>query len=336
MSGPFNITHTDAPIGLLLELEIEEMGDLAVEVTRIVGTKAPLAELLNAVRHADVILNSLTVIDGRVIDAAIRCRGIIRYGVGFDNIEVAAATERGIVVANVRDYCTDEVANHTIMFLLALARKLCPLDANMRGGGWNKGAALPQAVYGETLGIVGLGRIGRAVARRAEALNLRILAYDPYVDGVTMGDHHVEKVDLDTLLRESDYVSLHADLNDETRHLIGRRELALMKPSAYLINTARGPEVDTQALIGALNEGQIAGAATDVYDEEPLPAGSPLRSIENLLMTPHSAYFSSQSLVKLRKEVGRAAAAILRGRWPKFVVNPEVAKKVSLQPYDGP
>ena len=285
--------------------------------------------LIANLRDADVVLVNAAPITRRVMEAMPRCRCVVRYGVGVDNVEVAAATELGIVVANVVDFCTEEVANHALLLLLACAKRLLPLDADMRAGHWRRTplAGMPP-IWGQTLGIIGLGNIGRSLARKALALQMTLLGYDPYVQPQTLDG--VRLVGLRELLAQSDFVSVCAPLTAETRHLIGAAELALMKPSAILINTARGPLVDEAALVEALRSGRLAAAGLDVFEEEPLPADSPLLGLANVVLTPHTAGISEASVRRVKTEVGQAAAAVLSGRWPKSVVNPNVRPRVAL------
>jgi len=309
------------------------------------GEKAPLVEvgavvlptwaqdedgLIANLREADVVLVSGAPITRRVMENLPRCRGVVRYGVGVDNVDVAAATDLGIVVAHVLNFCTEEVANHSLLFVLAWAKKLLPLDRHLRDGRWGgfPAAEFP-TVYGQTLGIVGLGEIGRSLAGKARALGMEVIAYDPYVkeSGEPLPACLVA---LDDLLRQSDYVSLNLPLTQDTFHLIGERELALMKPSSVLVNTARGAVVDEAALVAALRQKRIAGAGLDVFEVEPLPASSPLLELDNVILTPHTAGISEKSVRKVRTEVGKAAADLLAGRWPRYVANRGVKPRVPL------
>ena len=325
----FTVVHADARPDQDLRIERRELRRAGA---RLLATTAPdEAGLIENVGEADGILLWSAQITRGVIEKLNRCRVIVRYGVGVDTIDLGAATERGIVVANVRDFCTEEVSNHALMLLLACSRKLLSLDRSMRAGCWRSDSRAPMGgMYGQTLGIVGMGDIGRALARKAGALGLRIIACDPNVDASVAGECGASLVEPETLLREADYVSLNLPLTPETRHLIGARELRLMKPTAYLINTARGPIVDEAALADALMKGEIAGAGLDVFEEEPLPSESPLLRLDNVVLTPHTAGFSDESARRLRVEVGRAAAAVLAGRWPRHVANPEVRSRVEL------
>ena len=309
------------------------------------GEEAPLVEvgavlrptwaqdedgLITNLREADIVLVSGAPITRRVMENLPRCRGVVRYGVGVDNVDLAAATDLGIVVAHVLNFCTEEVANHSLLFVLAWAKKLLPLDRRLRDGRWGgfPAAEFP-TVYGQTLGIVGLGEIGRSLAGKAQALGMEVIAYDPYVK--ESGEPLPARlVALDDLLRQSDYVSLNLPLTEDTFHLIGERGLALMKPSSVLINTARGAVVDEAALVAALRQKGIAGAGLDVFEVEPLPASSPLLELDNVTLTPHTAGISEKSVRKVRTEVGKAAADLLAGRWPRYVANRGVKPRVPL------
>jgi D-3-phosphoglycerate dehydrogenase len=259
------VVHADADAG----------GDFGEERTWVESVGAEL-RLTNAreeevlianLRDADVVVVNQAPITRQVMEALPRCRCVVRYGVGVDNVEVVAATDLGIVVANVVDFCTEEVANHALLLLLACAKRLLPLDADLRAGHWRRTplAGMP-SVWGQTLGIIGLGNIGRSLARKALALQMTLLGFDPYAQQAPEG---VRLVALRELLAESDFVSVCAPLTADTRHLIGAAELASMKPSAILINTARGPLVDEGALVEALRSGRIAAVGLDVFEEEP-------------------------------------------------------------------
>ena len=333
MSPIFKVVNVDAGPEQSLNNENEQLRPLCVEIIR--GRSDTKEKLIENVQDADAILVAGTAIDREVLEGLDKCKVVVRYGVGVDNIDLAAATEQGIVVAHVPDFCTEEVSTHALALLLACGRQLRRLDAGIHSGGWFT-PALPHEVKRETLGIIGIGRIGGALARKARPLEMNIIAYDPYLDDAVIRERGAAKVSLEELLKTSDYVSLHAPLTPETRHMIGARELAMMKPTAFLINTARGPEVDEAALIEALQKGTIGGAGLDVFETEPLPAESPLRTMENVIMTPHMAFFSPAAVSKLGVEVGRAAAAVLSGHWPKYVANPEVREKISLSAYEEP
>jgi D-3-phosphoglycerate dehydrogenase len=254
------------------------------------------------------------------MDHLTRCRVIARFGIGVDMIDLDAATERGILVCNTATYCLDEVSNHTIGLLLMLNRGLLHDVDALRSGGWFRSTSTPpRRLAGERLGLVGLGNIGRLVAGKARAFGLDVVAYDPYLreraeDGIPL-------VELEELLAGADIVSVHCPLNASTRHLLGRRELALMKPTAFLINTARGPIVDQAALFEALVEHRLAGAGLDVFETEPLPADDPLRQLDNVILTPHSASWSVESSAECRRVAVEHVVTVLRGSVPSDVVN---------------
>jgi D-3-phosphoglycerate dehydrogenase len=313
--------------------------DLSIEEAPLAGVGAVLRPtragdedgLIANLRDADVVLVGAVPITRRVMEGLPRCRGVVRYGVGVDNVDLEAATDLGIVVAHVLGFCTEEVANHALLFLLACAKRLLFLDGRLRNGDWGGvPAAEVPTVYGQTLGIVGLGRIGRSLAGKARVLGMEVIARDPYVEDAGKPPL-ASLVALEDVLRRSDYVSLSVPLTEETFHLIGEQELALMKPTSVLINTARGPVVDEAALVEALRERRIAAAGLDVFEVEPLPASSPLRELDNVILTPHTAGISERSLRIVRAEVGKAAADLLAGRWPRYVANPGVRPRVPLR-----
>jgi D-3-phosphoglycerate dehydrogenase len=258
----------------------------------------------------------------RVFEALPRLRVVARYGVGVDTVDLAAATARGVVVANVPDYGTEEVSNHAIAMLLALHRGLPRYDRAVRAGTWNfRSAGTILRLAGLTLGLVGVGRIGGAVARKLRPFGVTCLATDPFATVLPEG---VGAVPLDELLAGADLVSVHAPLTAETHHLIDARALARMKPTAILVNTSRGGLVDTAALAAALREKRIAGAGLDVLETEPLGADSPLAALDNVLLTPHAAFYSEGSIVELKRKTALAVLDALAGRRPASVVNPEV------------
>ena len=289
-------------------------------------------ELIEATRQADGVIVGGYRITRRAIEQMERCRIIIRTGVGFEVIDLDAATERGIVVANVTDYCSEEVANHALALLLACSRKILRFDRAVRAG---DRASVPLApmgtLYGETLGLLALGNIGRAMARRGQALGMNVIAYDPYLDPNIAADMGVDLVPMDDLLRRSDYVSVHVPLSEKTYHMISHEQLRLMKPTAYIINTSRGGVIDEAALIEALNKGVIAGAGLDVVEKEPISPDNPLCALDNVVLTPHTAFYSDASLPRLLQMTGQAVADVLLGYWPRDVVNPEVKPRFPLK-----
>lgn len=254
-----------------------------------------------------------------VLGALHGCRAIVTYSVGFDHIDLAAAKERGIGVSNTPDWCVDEVANHVLALLLAANKKLALHDRRLRAGHWDHRVLRPlHRITGQTLGLVGVGRIGAAVAARARPFGLRTVAYDPFVSAERVAALGAEPLaSLDALLEASDYVSLHVPLTPATRHLLGAGQFARMRPGAYLINAARGPVVDEAALVEALRSGQIAGAALDVYEHEPLAPDSPLLAFDSVTLTPHCASYSEEGYVERRQKAAEEMVRYLRGEAPR-------------------
>jgi D-3-phosphoglycerate dehydrogenase len=251
-----------------------------------------------------------------------------------DSIDVAEATRRGVIVANSADFCTEEVSDHATALLLASVRRIAFLDRRTRAGGWH-GFTLTtplRRVSCLTLGLVGWGRIAQAVARKMQGFQMRILVADPYVRNLPP-DSKVELVSMEQLLRESDLVSLHLPLNAETKQIIGEEAFRMMKPSSFLVNTSRGGVVDEAALVRALQEKRIGGAALDVVQEEPLPASSPLRDMDQVILTPHYAASSLDSMKHLHGTVADSVEAVLRGYWPPFPVNGTVQPRTELRPW---
>lgn len=317
-----------------------------LERTRIEAAGADLVlrqartedEIIRACGDAAVILfeNADTPLNARVIAALPKCQAIVRYGVGVDSIDLAEATQQGVVVANSADYCTEEVSDHATALLLAAARRVAFLDRRIRSGGWvGYDPKQPlRRVACLTLGLLGWGRIAQAVARKMSGFNMRIIVADPYVQSLPPGSP-VELVSREQLLRESDLLSLHLPLNAETRHLVNEQTLAVMKPTACLVNTSRGGIVDEGALVRALQQDRLGGAALDVFEVEPLPAGSPLRTLEQVTLTPHYAASSQDSMRHLHGTVTDSVEAILQGYWPPFPVNRDVVPRRTLRPWAG-
>ncbi len=289
------------------------------------GDERDPARLRELAGQADGLINCYSPVSREVIEGLERCRVIARYGVGVDTIDLVAATERGIVVTNVPDYCVDEVSDHALALLLALARRLPKLLRATAAGRWQATDAQPvHRLRDRTLGLVGFGRIAREVGRKAQALGLRVVASDPFVPGEAITAAGVEPRGLEELLAEADVVSLHAPLTPETRHLIDAEALARMKPGAYLVNTSRGGLVDTDALREALASGRLGGAALDVLETEPPDPDDELLADENVLVTPHTSFYSEESLVEMRRKCVAQVITVLEGRRPDYPVNPEV------------
>jgi len=300
------------------DLDIEREILAAANAELIVAPRGDEETLVALARPVDAIMTCWAKVTARVIEAAPRCRIVSRLGIGLDNIDVAECTARRIPVTNVPDYCLIEVAEHALALLLALGRKIAFYHRETKEGRYQLQAGPPlRRLAGQTLGIVGLGNIGRTLADKAVALGLRVLATTR-----TARTHpSVSLVPLEELLAASDYVSLHLPLSVETRHLIGARELAMMKPSAYLINTSRGGLVDHAALAEALAAGRIAGAALDVQDPEPPPLDQAPYSDPRVIVTPHAAFVSLESLEDLRRRATIQVVDCLSGRTPANIVN---------------
>lgn len=284
-------------------------------------------ELESLVVDADAILTCFKQVPAGVIRAGEKLQVVGRYGIGVDNIDVVEATRLGILVTNVPAYCLDEVSEHALGLLLALARNIPSYNLGVREGRWDLKAGRPlYRVAGQTLGIVGFGKIGQTLAAKASGLGVKVMAYDPFLDATRIRGHGVQPSDLNTLLRESDLVSLHVPLTDATWHLIDETRLRSMKATAFLVNTSRGAIVDLDALCKALSERWIAGAGLDVFEPERLRADHPLLALPNLIATPHVAFYSEESVLELERKAARNVADVLLGRLPESVVNREVLK----------
>jgi D-3-phosphoglycerate dehydrogenase / 2-oxoglutarate reductase len=308
-----------------LDVEKKTLAGLADLVP--MKTKKP-EEFLGEAEDCDALLNTYAgPITADVMARMPKCRIIARYGIGVDTIDLDAATRAGIIVTNNPAYCIEEVAEHTMALLLACARKVALYDRLVRGGRWEVPPGKPMfRLEGRTLGLVGFGNIARQVAVRAAAFGMRVLFADPFVKEGQF-DIPARKLEFDDLLRESDFVSVHPPLTRETRKMINDDALAKMKPTAFLVNCSRGPVVDTEALVRALDAKKIAGCALDTTDPEPLPDPHPLRGRDNVIITPHVAWYSEQALVGLQAGAPNEVRRVLSGEWPVNVVNRDVKGK---------
>jgi len=281
--------------------------------------------LIPHVIDADALMVQWATINRKVIEAMTQCKVISRYGIGVDMVDLQAAADHGIPVANVADFCLEEVSDSTIGFIFDLSRRTFILNRYVRSGGWGSTRAIPfwppPRLRGQTLGIIGLGNIGRVVARKAGCLGLKLLSYDPYIQPDQVADLGVDLVTLEELLRRSDYVTLHCPLVAETRGLIDAAQLALMKPSACLINMARGPVVVQAALYEALVNHTITAAALDVLEEEPPEPDDPLLHLDNVIITPHASSGSIESIIQLRSDTAQNVVDMLSGKLPRSIVN---------------
>jgi D-3-phosphoglycerate dehydrogenase / 2-oxoglutarate reductase len=325
MAGKPKVVISDYDFG---EFEIER-GILEPAGFRIVAMQAKSEEeLIAQVRDCDAVITQYARVGARTIAAMHRCKIIARYGVGVDIVDVDAATARNMLVTNVRDYCTQEVADHAMALLLALARKLLAYNRASHHGVWRWQAGKPiHRLQGRTMGIVSFGQIGRAIAARGKAFGLRVITYDPYVDDALVAAHGAERVDRATIIAQSDYLFMQVPMTRETHHFIGESELRRMKPGAIIVNTGRGPTIDSAALAQALRENRITAAGLDDLEEEPAkrrdwqPTESPLMALDNVLVTPHSAYYSEESIRLARETAASEVKRVLTGERPLNPVN---------------
>jgi D-3-phosphoglycerate dehydrogenase len=280
-------------------------------------------ELLQLLKGVEASIAGSEPYTRRVLESHPQLRVIARAGVGYDAVDLCAASERGVAVTITPGTNHDSVAEHTFALMLALAKNLVPQHLGTKEGSWPRQANLP--LRGRTLGILGLGRIGKAVAIRGAAFGMPLLAYEPCPDNDFCARCNVTLLPLERVLAESDYISLHVPLLPESRHLINRKTLALMKPTAFLVNTARGGLVCEPDLLEALRQGRIAGAALDVFEVEPPPKNHPVFSLPNVVLTPHAAGVDLQSRDDMAASAARAIIALFQGQWPaEQIVNPEV------------
>lgn len=295
-------------------------------------------EIIAAAADADAVIGVATFqpFTRKVIENLPKCRFIMSLGIGFDNLDVQAATDHGILAANVPDYCQEEMSDHAMALILAMARKITKLDNFVKQGKWllEPEPEIQMQVWptmiglrDKTLGLVGFGRIARQLAPKAQGFGMRVIAYDPYLDESAVQSAGAEKVNLDDLLAQADVISFHCALTDETRHMLGAEQFEKMKPSAIVVNTARGGLIDHSALCQALTTGQISGAGLDVTDPEPIPADDPLLKLENVTITPHSAHASIPALMALLMRSGEEVIRVLKGELPVGLLNPQAEEK---------
>ena len=293
-------------------------------------------EIIKAARDADFILTFKKPVTRKVIEQLERCRLIYNIGTGYETIDMEAATEHGICVSYPDAYCSEEVAEHAMALILACARKLVRLDRAVRDGKWESYEKreirlniLPPMlpIRGKTLGLIGLGRIARKLVPKAKGFEMRVLALDPYVPASVFDEYGVEAVPLDYLIENSDFLSVHAAFTSDARHMLGAEQFQRMKPTAYVINCARGEFINEAALYQALSRGEIAGAALDVIQEERMLPDHPLLKLDNVIITPHTAYYSEESLARMRRRPFEEIERMVNGQWPQWLLNTEVKNK---------
>jgi D-3-phosphoglycerate dehydrogenase len=319
-------------------IEREALDPIGAEIIEVPAKTEE--EFIAAARDADALIARNRRITATIIKSLPKCKVIGLSSVGADTVDVDAATAAGIVVTNVPDVFIDEVADHTMAMFLAAHRRLRLMHQMTVEGRWREGRPyfneIPR-LYGQTFALISFGNVAKAVARRCHAFGLHVIAFDPYVAELDMTSVGVEPVtSLLELLRRGDFVSMHAPLNDETQHLMSLQQFQAMKRTALFINNGRGPTVDETALVKALQEGWIAGAALDVFEQEPVDTGNPLLKMENVIVTPHIASATARMAPESRRRLGREIATVLQGKWPRSAVNPGVLPRTSLirwQPY---
>jgi D-3-phosphoglycerate dehydrogenase len=316
----FKVVMTDC---IFPDQEIERGELAAIDAELVLAPSTDAETLAREGRDCDALLNVYAQVPAEVIDSLERCKVIVRTGIGINTIDLDAANSKGIMVANVPDYCQDEVADHTMALFLALSRKLIHLNGEVRNSNWSFAGAKPiERLSVGTFGLFGLGSIAQGVARRAKSFGMKVIAYDPFIPAEVFAAHGVERVEgFDRLLAEADVLSLHAPLTDETHHIINAEALAKMKPGAYLVNTSRGPLIDEDALFRAVNDGIIAGAGLDVLADEPPTFPVALLTLDNVIVTPHAAFYSEQSNDELRSKSAKEIVRTLIDGEPAHWVN---------------
>lgn len=303
------------------EEETKVLTDIGAEL--IIANCATYQEVIDVCKDADGIMVNLAPMPAEVIRELNRCKIISRYGVGYDNVDAPACTQKGIYLANVPDYCAEEVSDHALALLMACVRKVARRDAQVRAGQWNVGRADPiYRMSGKTFAFLGFGLIGRCLFRKIKGFGFsKILIYDPYVDAETIRLMGAVKADWDQAIKNADYISVHMPLNDKTRGIINASTFNMMKPTAIIVNTSRGAVVEEGALIEALINGRINSAGLDVYSKEPLDNNSPLKKIENCVLTDHVGWYSEEAMSELKRKVAENVKDVLLSGKPKYPVN---------------
>lgn len=323
MSPKFRVALTDYNFpNLDIENEV-----LAKEGAELIAKNCKTEdELIEHIKDADGIIDQFFPITRRAISYLNKCKVIAVYGIGTNQIDVTAASEKRILVVNVPDYCIDEVATHAVALLLDCAREVTRYNQLVKGGTWAYMGLKLHRFCGKTVGIVGMGAIGKLVAKKLSGFDVKLIGYDPYVDSETMSSIGVRKMEIGELFIESDFITLHLPLTEQTRNLISTKLLGAMKPTAYLINVSRGGIIDETSLLQLLNGNRIAGAALDVLAKEPPEDRCPITSHPKTVVTPHIAWYSDESYKELRFKVAQSVADVLNGRTPRSIVNKNIIK----------
>ena len=329
MSSKYKVLMTDYAWPSV-EPERKVLAEIGAEL--IVAQTGTEEEFIALAPQVDGILTCWLKVTTAVIEAAQQCRVIGRFGIGLDNIDLETASALGILVTNVPAYCIDEVSDHAMALLLACARKIPLFNQQAKNGTWDRNAGPPmRRIREQKLGVIGFGKIGKAIVPKAKSFGLNILVYSPRITEQIAQAHGVVLVDLPELLSKSDFITIHAPLTAETQGLLGEEAFRRMKPTSYIINTARGGIIETAALCSALEKGEIAGVGLDVLPEEPPKSGEPLLKLENVILTPHAAFTSEESIYDLEVTAAKEVARVLTGQMPQSVVNPEVLSRSMLR-----
>jgi D-3-phosphoglycerate dehydrogenase / 2-oxoglutarate reductase len=318
-----------------MEAEMSEFKKAGLDVEAVELKYNGEDDFIKKVKDADAVMGG-HMFNRRVVEALPKCQVVVTYSVGYDGIDVQAATDNGLIICNnpAQEWCVEEVSNQAVTLILACAKKLVLQDTLVKQGKWMdaKKALSPMGgIHDETLGLVGCGAIARLVAKKAQVFKMKLIGFDPYLDKSLAAESGITLMDLPEVLKKSDYISVHTPLSESTRHLLSEKEFRLMKPTAYVINTARGPVIDEAALVKALKEKWIAGAGLDVFEQEPTDPNNPLLKMPNVIAIPHSASYSDAAIETQQYNPAREVARVLKGYWPKNVVNRGVKPKKPLK-----
>jgi len=325
MTAKFKVVVTDSEY-VSMHHEREQLEKLGGELILCHGRSEE--EIIANAADADGIMVQYGPITRRIIENLPKLRAIVRYGIGIDCVDVKAATEHGIMVANVPDYGLQDVADHTVALLLTAVRKIVPLNAAVKSGVWDFNLARPAyRLQGKTLGLVAFGTIARMVAQRVRPFGVNVQVHDPYLTAEAITAAGATSVDLETLMATSDYISLHTPLSAATHHMINADMLSRVKPTAILVNTARGGLIDETALVAALESGKLGGAALDVTSVEPINPDNPLLKLNNVIITPHAAWYTEEAQDSLQYKAGCDMARAMSGQVPINILNPECLSK---------